>query len=124
GYLMIASIYALLGASTKDVQSGNQSRGIFVFVPLIPIYFISAIVNNPEALWIRLVSFFPPFTPTMMLIRSAFGEVPVWEILLSIFVLTGFTYLMVRAATKVFRVGMLMYGKDMSLSEIVRWSRT
>jgi len=124
GYLMIASIYALMGASTKDIQSGSQSRGIFVIVPVIPIYFISAIINSPEALWVRLVSFFPPFTPTMMLIRSAFGEVPVWEILLSIFVLTGFTYLMVRAATKVFRVGMLMYGKDMSISEILRWSRT
>ncbi|MFB6215030.1 MAG: ABC transporter permease, partial [Candidatus Bipolaricaulia bacterium] len=82
GYLMIASIYAVLGASAKDVQSGSQSRGIFVIVPVIPIYFISAIINNPGALWVRLVSFFPPFTPTMMLIRSAFGEVPVWEITL------------------------------------------
>mgnify|MGYP006294586539 CR=1 FL=1 len=124
GYLMIASIYALLGASTKDVQSGSQSRGIFVIVPVIPIYFISAIINSPEALWVRLVSFFPPFTPTMMLIRSAFGEVPVWEILLSILVLAGFAYLMVRAATKIFRVGMLMYGKDMSIGEIIKWSRT
>jgi ABC-2 type transport system permease protein len=124
GYLMIASIYALLGASAKDVQSGSQSRGIFVIVPVIPIYFISAIINSPEALWVRLISFFPPFTPTMMLIRSAFGEVPVWEILLSILVLAGFAYLMVRAATKVFRVGMLMYGKDMSFGEIVRWART
>ncbi|MBS3737335.1 hypothetical protein KGY72_09235, partial [Candidatus Bipolaricaulota bacterium] len=49
------------------------------------------IINSPEALWVRLISFFPPFTPTMMLIRSAFGEVPVWEILLSIFVLAGFS---------------------------------
>ena len=124
GYLMIASIYALLGASTKDIQSGSQSRGIFVIVPVIPIYFISAIINSPEALWVRLVSFFPPFTPTMMLIRSAFGHVPVWEILLSILVLAGFAYLMVRAATKIFRVGMLMYGKDMSIGEIIKWSRT
>ncbi|MBS3788719.1 ABC transporter permease [Candidatus Bipolaricaulota bacterium] len=124
GYLMIASIYALLGASAKDIQSSSQTRGIFVLIPIIPIYFSAAIVNSPEALWVRLVSFFPPFTPTMMLLRSAFAEVPIWEILTSILVLAGFTYLMVRAATKVFRVGMLMYGKDMSLSEIVRWART
>ncbi|MBS3793211.1 ATP-binding cassette domain-containing protein, partial [Candidatus Bipolaricaulota bacterium] len=64
-YLMIASIYALLGASAEDVQAGSQSRGVFVIVPVIPIYFISAIINSPEALWVRLVSFFPPFTPTM-----------------------------------------------------------
>lgn len=123
GYLMIASIYALLGASAKDIQSSSQTRGIFVLIPIIPVYFSAAIVNSPDALWVRLVSFFPPFTPTMMLIRSAFGEIPTWEILLSIFVLAGFTYLMVKAATKVFRVGMLMYGKDMSLSEIIRWVR-
>ncbi|MBS3766005.1 ABC transporter permease [Candidatus Bipolaricaulota bacterium] len=123
GYLMIASIYALLGASAKDIQSSSQTRGIFVLIPIIPIYFSAAIVNSPEALWVRLVSFFPPFTPTMMLLRSAFAEVPVWEILTSILVLAGFTYLMVRAATKVFRVGMLMYGKDMSLVEIIKWVR-
>lgn len=123
GYLMIASIYALLGASAKDIQSSSQTRGIFVLLPIIPIYFSAAIINSPEALWVRLVSFFPPFIPTMMLMRSAFAEVPAWEILLSLVVLGGFTYLMVRAATKVFRVGMLMYGKDMSISEIVRWAR-
>ncbi|MFB6290954.1 MAG: ABC transporter permease [Candidatus Bipolaricaulia bacterium] len=123
GYLMIASIYTLLGASTKDIQSSSQTRGIFVLIPIVPIYFSAAILNSPDALWVRLVSFFPPFTPTMMLLRSAFGEVTAWEILLSIFVLAGFTYLMVRAATKVFRVGMLMYGKDMSMSEIIKWSR-
>ena len=124
GYLMIASIYALLGASAKDIQSSSQSRGIFVIIPIIPVYFSGAIVNSPEALWVRLVSFFPPFTPTMMLIRSAFSDVPAWEILLSLLVLAGFTYLMVRTATKVFRVGMLMYGKDMSLREIFKWART
>ena len=124
GYLMIASIYALLGASAKDIQSSSQTRGIFVLIPIIPIYFASAIINSPEALWVRLVSFFPPFIPTMMLMRSAFGEVPVWEITLSIFVLAGFTYLMVRAATKVFRIGMLMYGKDMSIGEIIRWAKS
>ncbi|MCF7875848.1 ABC transporter permease [Candidatus Bipolaricaulota bacterium] len=124
GYLMIASIYALLGASAKDIQSSSQTRGIFVLIPIIPIYFASAIINSPEALWVRLVSFFPPFIPTMMLMRSAFGEVPVWEITLSILVLAGFTYLMVRAATKIFRVGMLMYGKDMSIGEILRWAKS
>lgn len=123
GYLMIASIYALLGASAKDIQSSSQSRGIFVLIPIIPIYFATAIINSPEALWVRLVSFFPPFIPTMMLMRSAFGEVPVWEILLSLVVLGGFAYLMTRAATKIFRVGMLMYGKDMTMREIMRWAR-
>lgn len=123
GYLMIASIYALLGASAKDIQSSSQSRGIFVLIPIIPIYFATAIINSPEAFWVRLVSFFPPFIPTMMLMRSAFGEVPVWEILLSLVVLGGFAYLMTRAATKIFRVGMLMYGKDMSMREIMRWAR-
>jgi len=123
GYLMIASIYALLGASAKDIQSGSQTRGIFVIIPLIPIYFISAIINSPEALWVKLVSYFPPFTPTMMLIRSAFAGVPAWEIILSLVVLAGFTYLMVRVATKVFRVGMLMYGKDMSIGEMLKWAR-
>ncbi len=124
GYLMIAALYALLGASSRDLQSSGQSRGIFVILPLFPIYFSAAIINNPEALWVKLVSYIPIFTPTMMLMRSGFGGVPVWEILVSLLVLAVFVYFTLRLATKVFRVGMLMYGKDMSLGEILHWAKS
>ena len=118
GYLMIASLYTLLGATTSDIQSSGQARGIFVIVPILPIYFTVAIMNSTDALWVKLLSFFPIFTPTMMLIRSAFGSISPWEVILSLVVLGGFVYLVVIAATKIFRVGMLMYGKDMSFREI------
>lgn len=123
GYLMIASLYTLLGATTSDIQSSGQARGIFVIVPVLPIYFTVAIMNSPDALWVKLVSFFPVFTPTMMLVRSAFGSIQVWEVLLSLLLLGIFVYLVVIAATKIFRVGMLMYGKDMSLREVWKWAR-
>lgn len=123
GYLMIASLYTLIGATTSDIQSSGQARGIFVIVPILPIYFTVAIINSPDALWVKLVSFFPVFTPTMMLIRAAFGSIQIWEVLVSLLVLGLFVYLVVIAATKIFRVGMLMYGKDMSVKEIWKWVR-
>ena len=63
GYLMIAPLYTLLGATTSDIQSSGQARGVFVIVPILPIYFTVAIINSPDALWVKLVSFFPVFTP-------------------------------------------------------------
>ncbi|MFP3953600.1 MAG: ABC transporter permease [Candidatus Acetothermia bacterium] len=124
GYLMIASLYALLGASSRDMQSSGQSRGIFVILPLFPIYFSGAILSNPDALWVKLVSYIPIFTPTMMLMRSGYGGVPTWEVLVSLLVLLVFVYFTLRLATKVFRVGMLMYGKDMSIGEILHWAKS
>jgi len=123
---MIASLYTLLGATTSDVQSSGQARGIFVIVPILLIYFTVAIINSPDALWVKLISFFPVFTPTMMLIKAAFGSTQIREVLVSLLVLGLFVYLVIIATTKIFRVGRVeccVYGKDMSVKEIWKWAR-
>ncbi len=131
GYLFIASIFGTVGASIKDIHSGG-AVGLAGAIPYLPMMFIWLILDKPDTLWIRIAGFFPPFVPGVMLLRigatpiASEGTrfVPTWEIALSLVSLALGTLLMMRFATKVFEVGMLMTGKSASLRELWRWGRS
>ena len=130
GYLFIASIFGSVGAAIKDIHSGG-AVGLASMIPYLPMMFSAVIVQNPDLLWVRLAGFFPPFVPGVMLLRIGATPlvsdgtrfVPTWEIAVSLVSLALGTFLMMRFATKVFEVGMLMTGKSASLRELWRWGR-
>jgi ABC-2 type transport system permease protein len=121
GYLLIATIYAILGAGMKEAQSGSQLQGFAAILPIIPIMLVGVIIEQPDLGWVRAFSFIPPFTPAMMMLRMAVAQVPWWEVLASLVILALFVYLLMRFAAKVFEVGMLMYGKSATIKELWRW---
>ncbi len=123
GYLFIASMYALLGAMMRDLQSSSQSVSWVAIVPAVPLFVIGLIIQSPDALWVRVMGFIPPFTAATLLFRTAVSTVPWWEIVATMSVLALADYLLVRLAAKVFEVGMLMYGKSASPREVWRWIR-
>lgn len=130
GYLFIASLYASVGAVMKDVQSGGAT-GLVGLIPYAPIAFTKVIIENPDALAVRIAGFLPPFTPAVMMLRigavpmlsEGTRFVPAWEIALSLASLALGVFFMMRFAARVFEVGMLMYGKSASLRELWRWGR-
>lgn len=123
GYLFIASLYALVGAMMRDLQSSSQSVSWVAIIPAVPLFLISFIIQFPDAPWVRGMGFIPPFTATTMLFRTAAMTVPLWEIVATMAVLAVADYLLVRLAAKVFEVGMLMYGKAATPREVWRWIR-
>ena len=131
GYLFIASIFGTVGAAIKDIHSGG-AVGFVGVIPYLPMMFAALIIEKPDTFWIRIAGFIPPFTPGVMLLRigatplASEGTrfVPAWEIALSLVSLALGTFLMMRFATKVFEVGMLMTGKSASLRELWRWGRS
>ncbi|MFW6036040.1 MAG: ABC transporter permease, partial [Halothermotrichaceae bacterium] len=124
GYIIIASLNAIIGASIKDAQTGGQSTGLIMIIPLVPFYFASAIITNPGGIISRVLSYIPLFTPTTMMLRLGTSTPPVYEILLTFVILLITTYLFVRLSSKIFRIGMLMYGKSADLKEIIKWARS
>ncbi len=130
GYLLISSMFATVGAAVKDMHSGG-AIGLIGLLPYLPMIAIAAIIENPNVLWLRVAQFFPPFTPSIMMMRigavplASDGRafVPLWEIALSLVTLALGAFLMMRFATKVFHVGMLMYGKSASFRELWKWGR-
>lgn len=128
GFLLIAALYAALGAAMKDVQSGGAA-GLLGMIPVIPLWLSSAIINFPDSLWVTIAGFFPPFTPAVMMLRitavplmsEGKNAVPLWQIALSLITLSLGAYLVMRFAARVFEIGLLMYGKSASLREFWRF---
>ena len=120
GYLLYATLYAAIG-SLVDNNTDAQQFTLPVTVPLI-VAIISSfyIVNNPDSslsVWLSMI----PFTsPISMMVRIPFG-VPIWQIVLSIVLLAGTFVLMTWIAAKIYRTGILMYGKKLSYKEIFKW---
>ncbi|MCS7198472.1 MAG: ABC transporter permease [Candidatus Bipolaricaulota bacterium] len=126
GYLFLASLTAAVSATlSDDLQSASSLGTSLVFLPpILPIMLFSLVLRNPDHIALKIISFFPPSMPGMMILRTAVSSVPWWEILLSALVLALATYGMMRLAGKIFQVGILMYGKSPTLQELWRWARS
>ncbi len=120
GYLLYATLYAAIG-SLVDNNTDSQQFTLPITVPLM-VAIISSfyIVNNPDSslsVWLSMI----PFTsPISMMVRIPFG-VPIWQIVLSIVLLAATFVLMTWIAAKIYRTGILMYGKKLSYKEIFKW---
>jgi ABC-2 type transport system permease protein len=120
GYLLYATLYAAIG-SLVDNNTDSQQFSLPVTIPLM-VAIISSfyIVNNPDSslsIWLSMI----PFTsPISMMVRIPFG-VPIWQIVLSVVLLAGTFVLMTWVAAKIYRTGILMYGKKLSYKEIFKW---
>ena len=120
GYLLYATIFAAIG-SLVDNNTDSQQFTLPVTVPLM-VAIISSfyIVNNPDgalSVWLSMI----PFTsPISMMVRVPFG-VPIWQVVLSVVILAATFVLMTWIAAKIYRTGILMYGKKLSYKEIFKW---
>ncbi len=122
GYLLYASMFAVIG-SAVDNETDTQQLIFPVILPLIlGLYVMISAINNPDntlAFWFSII----PFTsPVVMMVRIPFG-VPWWQLALSGSLLIGTFLGMTWVAGKVYRTGILMYGKKVSYKEIWKWLR-
>ena len=120
GYLLYATLYAAVG-SLVDNNTDSQQFTLPITVPLM-VAIISSfyIVNNPDSslsVWLSMI----PFTsPISMMVRIPFG-VPIWQVVVSVVLLAATFILMTWLAAKIYRTGILMYGKKLSYKEIFKW---
>ncbi|MFC7523201.1 ABC transporter permease [Parapedobacter sp. GCM10030251] len=123
GYLLYSALFAAVG-SAVDSETETQQFMFPITIPLLFTYILSfgVLVNDPHgplSFWLSMI----PFTsPIAMLVRIPFG-VPAWEIGLSLVLLIGGFILTTWVAARIYRVGILMYGKKASYKELVKWFR-
>jgi ABC-2 type transport system permease protein len=121
GYLLYSSVAAALGAITNSEQE-LQQMNIFLMLPLIACsVVIFQIVTNPETTMAKAFSFFPFCTPLIMYTRIVVGKPTPLAIGLSIVELVVTIAIVLWVASRIYRVGILMYGKKPNLPEILRW---
>jgi ABC-2 type transport system permease protein len=123
GFLLYASIFTVVGSISSTEQDAQQLQGLVTMPMIIPILVLMFIVQSPNSPLAVVLSLIPPFTPMVMLARIILLEPPAWQVALSIAFLAVSIYWAISFSARVFRVGILMYGKRPSLREIVRWYR-
>jgi len=123
GYFIYASIFALIGASVTTPQEGGQFAFPAIMLLLIGFYFSFVVIRDPNSnlsFWVSIAPFFAPIT---MPVRILAETPPFWQILLAL----GLNLLticgLVWIAGRVYRIGMLMYGKRATIPEIIKWAR-
>jgi ABC-2 type transport system permease protein len=123
GFLMYATIYLLVAAMVTTEKEAGQMAMPLILLSVVSIYLAFPVIRNPNssfAFWISITPFFSPIT---MLVRIVTETPPFWQIALSLGVGLASVVLFVWMAARIYRVGMLMYGKSASLPEVMRWLR-
>ncbi|UCD39122.1 MAG: ABC transporter permease [Fidelibacterota bacterium] len=121
GYFLYAAIYAAVGSLFETEQDAQQVIGLLSLIPILPLIFSSYVVTHPDSLTVQIASFFPPLTPFLMIIRLVVTDVAWWEVGGTVLLMILFTVLMMRWAGIIFRTAILLYGKRVTLPEIMRW---
>lgn len=122
GYLLYASFFAAIGASVNEQEDSSQFMTPIILIFVFGMYAAMGSVENtngPLAFW---TSLFPLTSPIVMMVRIPFS-VPLWQEILSLVLLYATAIFFVWAGARIYRVGILMYGKKPSLKEMVKWMR-
>ncbi|WP_204345598.1 ABC transporter permease [Psychroserpens algicola] len=121
GYLLYSSLYAAVGAAV-DNETDTQQFMLPIIMPLVLAVYVGifTVIEDPHGTVSTVFSFIPFTSPVVMLMRIPFG-VPIWQQILS-FAILAFTFIFtVWFAAKIYRVGILMYGKKPSYKELYKW---
>ncbi|MDR0824970.1 MAG: ABC transporter permease [Prevotella sp.] len=120
GYLLFSSLYAMFASAANDAQEAQQLMMPLTIILMLAFYTGFAAAKNPDgslAFWCSLI----PFTsPVVMMVRAPF-EIPLWELIVSVILLYIAAILMVKLAAKIYRIGILMYGKKVTIAEMFKW---
>ena len=123
GFFTYASIYAALGSAYNDIKEAQQAASSLQFL-LMPCFLLMfPVINDPDSNLAVGASFFPFFTPLLMMLRIAVKAPPAWQIALGYLLSIGAVIALVWMCAKIYRVGILMYGKKPTLPEIWKWLR-
>jgi ABC-2 type transport system permease protein len=121
GYLLYSSLFAAVGSAMSDDMGESQSLTIPITVPvLIAFYIMIVSVEAPNSSLAVWSSIFPLFSPIVMPARLAFDP-PMWQVALSVVLLIATSLFFVWLSARIYRVGILMYGKKVTLKELGKW---
>lgn len=122
GYLLYASLFAAFGSAVDQQQDTSQFMGPIMFFMIFALYAGMFSMENPDgplAWWCSMIPFTSPIT---MMVRLPY-DVPAWEVILSLAILFVTAFVVLWLAARIYRTGILMYGKKFEWKEVVKWIR-
>jgi ABC-2 type transport system permease protein len=123
GYVLYSTLYAAVGAAINSEQEGQQLQMIFASPLIVAIAMLMPTIQAPGSGMALGLSLFPFTAPVIMYVRIAMGAAPLWQIGLSIAIMLATIYFVLALCSRIYRVGILMYGKRPTLPELAKWLR-
>lgn len=115
GYVLYGSLMAGLGALVPNMREASQATTVLLIPMIVPLIFISTLINDPNGALSVFFSLFPFSAPVAMMTRLAAGTVPIWELVIAVILLLGTSILVVRSVAGMFRAQNLLSGQPFSL---------
>ena len=122
GYMLIATFMATIGSISGSLRESQQLAGVFTFAAILPLMFMQILLTKPDSSMSVFLSIFPMTSPVAMLVRIGSTNVPFYQILASILILVLSAYIVLMIGARIFRMGVLMYGKRPTIREIIRFT--
>lgn len=123
GYFLYSALYAAAGAIVSNDEEARQAQMPLTLMILCSFMLFNVILNNPNSTLSVVLSMTPFLSPILMTLRVAMQTPPLWQIILALAFSIATTIYTIRLSAKIYRVGILMYGKRPSLKELRRWLR-
>ncbi len=123
GYLFYSAIFVAVGSPVTTEQEAQQATTLVSLCLVLPIMIVMPVMQNSGSLLVRILSYIPLLTPSIMVLRIAVQMPPWWEIIATIALMVASSVFMMWAAGKIFRTAILVYGKRPTIPELIRWVR-
>jgi len=123
GFFLYATLYAMVGAMVASEEEAQQAQFPVTMLIVVPMMIFGLVMANPNSTSSIVLSMVPFFAPTLMMLRIAVINPPLWQIILSMLIMVLTILGAVWVAARIYRVGILMYGKRPSIAELGRWLR-
>ncbi len=124
GFMFYAAIFAALGSVFDSEQEAQQISGMISLIMVVPIALSTYFITNPTALATKILTFIPPITPFLIILRAGTSTLEIWEQVTAAVIMLLSVWVIIKLAGKVFRTSILLYGKRITFSEIIRWIRS
>jgi ABC-2 type transport system permease protein len=123
GYFLYATLYALVGATVTSEDDAQQAQMPVTMLLVVPMIVANMVIANPMGGPAMVLSMIPFFAPIIMMMRIAAVNPPLWQVLLSMGIMVLTILGVIWLAARIYRVGILMYGKRPSIAELGKWLR-
>jgi len=121
GFIFYTTIFVGIGSIVTTEQEAQQMTTYISLILIMPVVFAIPAIQNPESMMVKVMSYIPLTIPSIMLLRFKIAPVPLIDIVISLSIMFVSTIITLKIASKIFRIGILSYGKKPTIKELIQW---
>jgi ABC-2 type transport system permease protein len=123
GFIFYTTIFVGIGSIVTTEQEAQQMTTYISLILILPVVVAMPAIQNPESLMVKVMSYIPLTIPSIMLLRFKIAPVPLIDIIITLSIMFVSTIVTLKIAAKIFRIGILSYGKKPTIKELIQWSK-